>query len=580
MKAPAAARRCAAVAAPAARRPVSPVAGSPPSRAGALWRTAALSVVPGGRTGVADRAGYFRLQAKLAVGAPSDPLERQADRMADAVTASAGPRAPLAPAPPRVVQRACACGSSSGPCHCPEKEELRRQASGERASPIPEGAAVRVQSLGAGEPLSRAVRERLEPWFERDLGEVRIHRGGDAAAAAEGVHALAYTLGRDIVFGRGQFAPGTRGGDHLLAHELTHVVQQGSARRQLQRAAAPSGTEECPGYDPTERETSHTERGVLDPDVSLFEPGKLLIADFGVDWRHVKSSTRSDPLLASWLARFETDSSYRLEIVGYTDCVGAERWNTDLRQGRARAVEALLGPQALSRVTFRGMMALGTYVTDNAARESRARNRAVVIEFRQQYSFEEEEVEVQRPRMCGPDLTRWLIDQMTTNQNHPTIRKMREYRWPRYVPVFNIGWTAAALADFASLVRGGAVWDFKSHSRALGWRYSAGQHCPTSECDLTVTLCGTCLNYDVPGNIHFGWIGRRAEVAPWTLRTGAGIAQRRRWTDDPKDAVAVDIGMRMADSGTTLCTEVAAHRSALNLEKTPGCNACQDGPHP
>ena len=78
---------------------------------------------------------------------------------------------------------------------------------------------------GSGAPLSRDVRAKMEPRLGSDLGDVRVHTSGDSATAAEGLSARAFTVGNDVHFGSGQFQPGTKEGDKLLAHELTHVVQ-------------------------------------------------------------------------------------------------------------------------------------------------------------------------------------------------------------------------------------------------------------------------------------------------------------------------------------------------------------------
>jgi outer membrane protein OmpA-like peptidoglycan-associated protein len=77
-----------------------------------------------------------------------------------------------------------------------------------------------------GQPLDAATRAYMEPRFGHDFSKVRVHADGKAAEAARAVDALAYTVGRDVVFGEGQYRPANREGRHLLAHELTHVVQQ------------------------------------------------------------------------------------------------------------------------------------------------------------------------------------------------------------------------------------------------------------------------------------------------------------------------------------------------------------------
>jgi hypothetical protein len=108
--------------------------------------------------------------------------------------------------------------------------------------------------LGAsGRPMDAAVRARLEAHFGCDFSGIRVHDGASAAAAAQAVSARAFTVGRDLVFGAGQYAPGTTSGMTLLAHEVTHAVQQGQWSRPDLRGLQlddPAG--------PSEREASQT----------------------------------------------------------------------------------------------------------------------------------------------------------------------------------------------------------------------------------------------------------------------------------------------------------------------------------
>jgi hypothetical protein len=87
-----------------------------------------------------------------------------------------------------------------------------------------------------GHPLDPATRGSMEHRFGQDFSHVRVHSDAKAAQSAEAVDALAYTAGRDVVFGAGRYAPGTSEGDHLLAHELAHTVQQGPTANTIQRA--------------------------------------------------------------------------------------------------------------------------------------------------------------------------------------------------------------------------------------------------------------------------------------------------------------------------------------------------------
>lgn len=82
-----------------------------------------------------------------------------------------------------------------------------------------------------GQPLDASTRTFMEPRFGYDFSQVRVHTDKRAAESARAVNALAYTVGRDVVFGEGEYEPGTSMGRRLLAHELTHVVQQGDQNR-------------------------------------------------------------------------------------------------------------------------------------------------------------------------------------------------------------------------------------------------------------------------------------------------------------------------------------------------------------
>jgi hypothetical protein len=84
-----------------------------------------------------------------------------------------------------------------------------------------------VVGKGAGQPLDRPVRQRMEASFGVDFSDVRVHQGGSAGASARAIDAHAYTVGNEIVLGDGQTS-GSPSHERTLAHELTHVVQQRS----------------------------------------------------------------------------------------------------------------------------------------------------------------------------------------------------------------------------------------------------------------------------------------------------------------------------------------------------------------
>lgn len=130
-----------------------------------------------------------------------------------------------AAAPFRTLQRKCACGSSGsagGECAECSKRKLQRSAAGpEIAPPI-----VHDVLRSPGQSLDAGTRAYFEPRLGHDFSKVRVHTDSRAAESAQAVNALAYTVGRQIVFSAGRYQPGAASGKRLLAHELTHVMQQ------------------------------------------------------------------------------------------------------------------------------------------------------------------------------------------------------------------------------------------------------------------------------------------------------------------------------------------------------------------
>jgi outer membrane protein OmpA-like peptidoglycan-associated protein len=289
-----------------------------------------------------------------------------------------------------------------------EEELLQTKDVPGQASEVTPDLESRINSIrGGGQPLPKADETFMEKRFGVDFSGVRVHTDSNAIQMNRKLNAQAFTLGRDIYFGTGRYSPNISSGKRLLVHELTHVSQQQSMKRTIRKF--PADGAQCSGYQPGEISTSRTASGHLNPDVTLHAPDQLLIADFGVSRQNVKSSTQAEPLLISWLRTFESDNSYRLKIIGYTDCVGIDGSNTRIRHGRAEQVERLLGPGARSRVTFRGMAGLGSYVTNNNTVENRAKNRGVIIEFNQQAPTPPTPTPPEHPpedvRICGPDVS-------------------------------------------------------------------------------------------------------------------------------------------------------------------------------
>lgn len=114
-----------------------------------------------------------------------------------------------------------------------------------------------LQRKGGGSPLPEGTRQQMEGFFGADLGGVRVHADGEAAALSRELDAQAFTVGGDVFFAEGQYSPGSAAGQGLLAHELAHVGQQTGfgapgVQRQadeelVQRQEAPEEEEEQPG---------------------------------------------------------------------------------------------------------------------------------------------------------------------------------------------------------------------------------------------------------------------------------------------------------------------------------------------
>ena len=188
-----------------------------PLRGGLLQRKCACGThAPSG--GECESCQRVRLQRKaLTIGRADDPLEAEADRVAAAVMS--GNRAPVAfsRTPLRLSRAAQSPDHGSAP------------------------ASVHEVLRAPGQPLDASIRASFEPRFGYDFSQVRVHTDAHAARSAQAVHALAYTLGQDIVFAGGRFNPGSSEGRHLLAHELAHTIQQGSHGGGVQRQVVPPG---------------------------------------------------------------------------------------------------------------------------------------------------------------------------------------------------------------------------------------------------------------------------------------------------------------------------------------------------
>jgi hypothetical protein len=178
-----------------------------------------------------EALGCLPIQRKLSIGSTDDPLEQEADAMADKVL-----RMPEQP----FVQRKCG--------HCEEEESVQKKPLASSITPFIQtkggdgGTASDtvtqqiISTRGGGSNMDRPTQSFMESRFGTDFSDVKIHTGDNAVQMSRELNAQAFTVGSDIYFNSGKYNPSSESGKHLLAHELTHTVQQsGGIDRKIQR---------------------------------------------------------------------------------------------------------------------------------------------------------------------------------------------------------------------------------------------------------------------------------------------------------------------------------------------------------
>lgn len=351
------------------------------------------------------------IQAKLKVGAVNDPLEHEADRVADQVMRMPALEAAVTSAPPQVSRKCDACE---------EEEKLQKKPAGPQAAAGEAPAIVHDVLRSPGQPLS--TRGYFEPRFGHDFSRVRIHADPGASHAADAVQAQAFTFGSDIVFGSGKFAPSTPAGRKLLAHELTHVVQQGAAPaaathspaeaagegateagdlrtsrvsepRRLQRK--PKGgkdspkTEACPPMEGGEREEAAKAQLRLDERIPQQE---WLIYGFPIGGSETSGAEAGGFISDIVRSLMQGHMIYvtgqdPLEVLGFSDCfAGPQVDNHVLRQLRAaKFCAGVKDHYASAPKSYADLIRscepapADQYVGSNATRADRAQNRGILI---------------------------------------------------------------------------------------------------------------------------------------------------------------------------------------------------------
>jgi len=229
---------------------------------------------------VSDRAAFHGasatlstpalLQRKLMVNQPGDAYEQEADRVSEHVM-----RMP----------------ASTGTAISSSASAVQLQtASSVSATGVAEAPPIVHEVLRSpGHALDASARSFMEPRFGQDFSKVRVHTDEKAAESAQAVNAKAYTAGNNVVFGAGEYAPGTSEGQKLLGHELTHVVQQGptSPSTMVQRDTKPQEEKkdeaEHSVVDPREFATAKSLQGIREEICAAKLAGTNIDADSSID---------------------------------------------------------------------------------------------------------------------------------------------------------------------------------------------------------------------------------------------------------------------------------------------------------
>lgn len=174
----------------------------------------------------------------------------------------------------------------------------------------------------SGQPLDPTTRSFMESYFSHDFSQVRVHSNGQAAASARALSSSAYTVGQDIVFGKGKFSPGTSTGRHLLAHELAHVVQQQRAGG----ATTPGiSSRQDPFEDAADMAAQQITKGRVGRDRAM---GRTLL----------RTGSGAPPAVQ----RFESEEAERERVVDETRAATIELFHADSALGLGGDIEELI----------------------------------------------------------------------------------------------------------------------------------------------------------------------------------------------------------------------------------------------
>ena len=448
----------------------------------------------------------------------------------------------------RTLQR---CGST----HCPpgrcdggnkKRPGLQRYAAG------PAGPAVAPPIVGevlrsSGRPLDPATRADMEPRFGHDFGRVRVHSDAKAAESARAVNALAHTVGRDLVFGAGQYAPGTSAGRRLVAHELTHVVQQNGgaalARRPLE--VGPTG-------DAHEREAGRVAN-------SLREAAGVIGGGLATATPHIARQVDAPG------APVDAEAP---KVCG----PDATEWFIDQVNDAKKNNTVLAIRLSLTTATYFAKQ------LDLSAQQLAEGGAASAI-------IAAESLMSEPPDRTGEDPTQVAVsEQMKASEpGQAELKKLGKRALnpfdldPR--PELILEAIGLAALGWSALVGLGMTYDFKNDSSTM--QEPQSENCkPVKPCKHSITLCRNtpgsgCYSTEVPGNFFYAYIGRFVGWNELTLQLGSQLAQLTTKTWDlVEDTERIAFGFALPDqlNRASLCQAI------VNLDNSTfsGCKTCSE----
>lgn len=327
-------------------------------------------------------------------------------------------------------------GLSSNPGRAPEQPSVQR--SYDVGTTLDESVTRAIgERRGGGASLPNGIRQDMEGAFGKDFSDVRVHNDAHAHELSRSVHARAFTVGNDIFFKNSTYDMSSTEGRKLLAHELTHVIQQGGASGTPTTVSDPNDVSErsadlvadqvisgrdavpasegsktafaafirpddpvavqrcgnhpsvtvarqvsavgCPPRPAGESQQSRSMGGVLaGDDVEMNAAARrLYVRDFPVNAASPPSGFMESPAWQEAMSLMAGDPTTLIAVAGMTDCVGGLQENVRLRAQRAQAVRDALPPIVRRRVIMSHIV--GEYFENNTTPEGRAANRAVKL---------------------------------------------------------------------------------------------------------------------------------------------------------------------------------------------------------